>query len=66
MPSWGRRSGPARGLWIEIAGFLAGVNSHSPSGPARGLWIEITLNQRFPETVKSGPARGLWIEISAS
>ena len=36
------KSGPARGLWIEIAVSPADEKAEA-SGPARGLWIEILV-----------------------
>ena len=51
------KSGPARGLWIEID-YDAIICDGAVSGPARGLWIEIYLaaNTKWPNIV--GPRKG--------
>ena len=56
------KSGPARGLWIEII-VIPLILSAITSGPARGLWIEIARGPALFCGRESGPARGLWIEI---
>ena len=56
------KSGPARGLWIEIRIYLID-GSCTMSGPASGLWIEIINADSGSTDLRSGPARGLWIEI---
>ena len=61
----GKRSRPARALWIEILGASCRPQRIA-SRPARALWIEIQDGTGLNNINTSRPARALWIEIAVS
>ena len=52
-----RKSGPARGLWIEIE-YCGDQHDYEWSGPARGLWIEIAESADAAKAWAVGPREG--------